>query len=99
MSWIEDNRGLRTRTKKRALAGNRTRVARVASEHSTTEPPVLIIRWLLTDLDYPSRVQRLGEVFVRIRRKEELNQRWFCEKQRILPFELDHGLEKKKKVF
>ena len=26
-----------------ALAGNRTRVARVASEHSTTEPPVLVI--------------------------------------------------------
>jgi hypothetical protein len=31
------------REKKRALAGNRTRVARVASEHSTTEPPVLVI--------------------------------------------------------
>ena len=30
-----------TLRKKRALAGNRTRVARVASEHSTTEPPVL----------------------------------------------------------
>jgi hypothetical protein len=29
--------------KKSALAGNRTRVARVASEHSTTEPPVLDI--------------------------------------------------------
>ena len=26
---------------KRALAGNRTRAARVAGEHSTTEPPVL----------------------------------------------------------
>ena len=31
--------------KKSALAGNRTRVARVASEHSTTEPPVLVIHW------------------------------------------------------
>ena len=31
------------RRKKRALAGNRTRVARVASEHSTTEPPVLVV--------------------------------------------------------
>jgi hypothetical protein len=27
---------------KNALAGNRTRAARVAGEHSTTEPPVLI---------------------------------------------------------
>jgi hypothetical protein len=27
--------------KKDALAGNRTRAARVAGEHSTTEPPVL----------------------------------------------------------
>jgi len=27
--------------KKNALAGNRTRAARVAGEHSTTEPPVL----------------------------------------------------------
>jgi hypothetical protein len=27
--------------KKSALAGNRTRAARVAGEHSTTEPPVL----------------------------------------------------------
>ena len=27
--------------KKVALAGNRTRAARVAGEHSTTEPPVL----------------------------------------------------------
>ena len=26
-----------------ALAGNRTRAARVAGEHSTTEPPVLIL--------------------------------------------------------
>ncbi len=26
---------------KNALAGNRTRAARVAGEHSTTEPPVL----------------------------------------------------------
>ena len=25
-----------------ALAGNRTRVARVAGEHSTTEPPMLL---------------------------------------------------------
>ena len=30
------------REKKSAPAGNRTRVARVASEHSTTEPPVLV---------------------------------------------------------
>ncbi len=29
------------RRKKNALAGNRTRAARVAGEHSTTEPPVL----------------------------------------------------------
>jgi hypothetical protein len=28
--------------KKSALAGNRTRAARVAGEHSTTEPPVLL---------------------------------------------------------
>ena len=28
-------------TQKNALAGNRTRAARVAGEHSTTEPPVL----------------------------------------------------------
>jgi hypothetical protein len=28
---------------KNALAGNRTRAARVAGEHSTTEPPVLVI--------------------------------------------------------
>jgi hypothetical protein len=27
---------------KSALAGNRTRAARVAGEHSTTEPPVLL---------------------------------------------------------
>jgi len=27
---------------KNALAGNRTRAARVAGEHSTTEPPVLL---------------------------------------------------------
>ena len=27
---------------KNALAGNRTRAARVAGEHSTTEPPVLV---------------------------------------------------------
>ncbi len=32
-----------SKKKKNALAGNRTRVARVASEHSTTEPPVLIL--------------------------------------------------------
>jgi hypothetical protein len=32
-----------TLDKKNALAGNRTRAARVAGEHSTTEPPVLRI--------------------------------------------------------
>ena len=37
----EDGRGGKKRES--ALAGNRTRVARVASEHSTTEPPVLVI--------------------------------------------------------
>ena len=31
---------------KNALAGNRTRAARVAGEHSTTEPPVLSYRLL-----------------------------------------------------
>ena len=31
------------RVNKNALAGNRTRAARVAGEHSTTEPPVLVI--------------------------------------------------------
>jgi hypothetical protein len=30
---------------KNALAGNRTRAARVAGEHSTTEPPVLVINF------------------------------------------------------
>jgi hypothetical protein len=30
------------KAKKNALAGNRTRAARVAGEHSTTEPPVLL---------------------------------------------------------
>jgi hypothetical protein len=33
--------------KKNALAGNRTRAARVAGEHSTTEPPVLVRSQLL----------------------------------------------------
>ncbi len=37
------NRRREEKKKKSALAGNRTRVARVASEHSTTEPPVLIL--------------------------------------------------------
>jgi hypothetical protein len=31
---------------KNALAGNRTRAARVAGEHSTTEPPVLLNSYL-----------------------------------------------------
>ena len=37
---------LKNRNKKKvnALAGNRTRAARVAGEHSTTEPPVLICK-------------------------------------------------------
>jgi hypothetical protein len=30
---------------KNALAGNRTRAARVAGEHSTTEPPVLLLQY------------------------------------------------------
>jgi hypothetical protein len=33
----------RIKINKNALAGNRTRAARVAGEHSTTEPPVLVI--------------------------------------------------------
>ena len=37
----EKNEEKQKKRKKDALAGNRTRVARVASEHSTTEPPVL----------------------------------------------------------
>ena len=41
--------------KKSALAGNRTRVARVASEHSTTEPPVL-------DAKTYENASRLGHV-------------------------------------
>ena len=32
-----------------ASAGNRTRAARVAGEHSTTEPPMLIHMSLVTD--------------------------------------------------
>ena len=28
-----------------ASAGNRTRAARVAGEHSTTEPPMLHVKW------------------------------------------------------
>ena len=36
--WINSSQ---KQIRKNALAGNRTRVARVASEHSTTEPPVL----------------------------------------------------------
>ena len=34
-------------TTKNALAGNRTRAARVAGEHSTTEPPVLFVNVFL----------------------------------------------------
>ena len=49
--------------KKSALAGNRTRVARVASEHSTTEPPVLIINLIQSYLgDYP-REEKLDLAF------------------------------------
>ena len=33
-----------TKTKKCASAGNRTRAARVAGEHSTTEPPMLTFK-------------------------------------------------------
>jgi hypothetical protein len=36
-----ENRKKISEAKKNALAGNRTRAARVAGEHSTTEPPVL----------------------------------------------------------
>ena len=36
---------LNSRLKLIALAGNRTRAARVAGEHSTTEPPVLSSEW------------------------------------------------------
>ena len=35
-------------TKKCASAGNRTRAARVAGEHSTTEPPMLTLEPLLS---------------------------------------------------
>ena len=38
--------------KKSALAGNRTRVARVASEHSTTEPPVPVGDLTELNIDY-----------------------------------------------
>ena len=34
---------IKNKYKNNALAGNRTRAARVAGEHSTTEPPVLLV--------------------------------------------------------
>ncbi|VDO43931.1 unnamed protein product [Haemonchus placei] len=37
-----------------ASAGNRTRAARVAGEHSTTEPPMLEIRIIFIQYDSPS---------------------------------------------
>ena len=41
--------------KKDASAGNRTRAARVAGEHSTTEPPMLIdVRFCVVYIFYPT---------------------------------------------
>ena len=40
--YVSVERAKKAKKRQSALAGNRTRVARVASEHSTTEPPVLI---------------------------------------------------------
>ena len=48
---------------KNALAGNRTRAARVAGEHSTTEPPVLLI--LSTRCTWTQLVHiAIGNIFV-----------------------------------